>query len=511
MAKLSCMTPPYSMIKLHNSTSLKGKEPMSTTRVINARPFSIRDKIGYMFGDFGNDFTFIFASAFLMIFYTKVMGISGVIVGTLFLVARIIDAIADVTVGVLVDKASTHEGGKYRVIMMRMAAPVAIFSFLMYQGFFAQSAMWVRITYMTITYLAWGILYSCVYIPYGAMAAVISPNPKDRTSLSTFRAIGAAFAGMIVGIVTPIIVYTKDAQGNQIIRGGEHSNIFMWVALLYSILAFCCYVLCYVNTVERVRIEPDTHQHATDNQLTDNQPTRHRTIWQMIIEACSSSAMLGLMGSAVALLVSYLFLQQMVMYIYTDYFRSAKMLSMNYAIEGTVMLCITAPWATFAAKRIGHRAVAIFGSALGTMSILVLFLLHTTNGWLFLTIYNIAGIGISTFIFVAWAMVTDVIDDNEVRHGIREDATYNSVYSFARKVGQALGGWFAGLCLTLVGYQKGAQAVQSQATLDGLYNAITVLPMIFLAIMFIMLVFVYPLSKARVDANTAHLEQLRSA
>ena len=59
------------------------------------RDFGRRDKIGYMFGDFGNDFTFIFASSFLMVFYTKVLGISGGMVGTLFLVARFVDAFTD--------------------------------------------------------------------------------------------------------------------------------------------------------------------------------------------------------------------------------------------------------------------------------------------------------------------------------------------------------------------------------------------------------------------------------
>ena len=63
------------------------------------RDFGRRDKIGYMFGDFGNDFTFIFASSFLMVFYTKVLGISGGMVGTLFLVARFVDAFTDVTMG----------------------------------------------------------------------------------------------------------------------------------------------------------------------------------------------------------------------------------------------------------------------------------------------------------------------------------------------------------------------------------------------------------------------------
>ena len=69
------------------------------------RDFGRRDKIGYMFGDFGNDFTFIFASSFLMVFYTKVLGISGGMVGTLFLVARFVDAFTDVTMGRIVDAA----------------------------------------------------------------------------------------------------------------------------------------------------------------------------------------------------------------------------------------------------------------------------------------------------------------------------------------------------------------------------------------------------------------------
>lgn len=47
------------------------------------RPFGIRDKLGYMFGDFGNDFTFILSSSFMMVFYTNVMGVSAYLVGLL--------------------------------------------------------------------------------------------------------------------------------------------------------------------------------------------------------------------------------------------------------------------------------------------------------------------------------------------------------------------------------------------------------------------------------------------
>lgn len=64
------------------------------------RPFGIRDKVGYMLGDVANDFSFIFASTYVMVFYSKVMGISTGLIGTMFLVARCIDAFTDIGMGV---------------------------------------------------------------------------------------------------------------------------------------------------------------------------------------------------------------------------------------------------------------------------------------------------------------------------------------------------------------------------------------------------------------------------
>ena len=60
----------------------------------NTKPFGVKDKIGYMCGDIANDFTFIFASSYVMVFYTKVMGVSAGMVGTMFLLARCLDAVS---------------------------------------------------------------------------------------------------------------------------------------------------------------------------------------------------------------------------------------------------------------------------------------------------------------------------------------------------------------------------------------------------------------------------------
>ena len=108
------------------------------------RAFGLRDKIGYMFGDFGNDFTFIFASSFLMVFYTKVLGINGGAVGTLFLVARFVDAFTDVTMGRIVDSVKEAKDGRFRCWLRRMAGPVALASFLMYQSAMAGAPMGLK-------------------------------------------------------------------------------------------------------------------------------------------------------------------------------------------------------------------------------------------------------------------------------------------------------------------------------------------------------------------------------
>ena len=206
------------------------------------RPFGWRDKIGYMFGDFGNDFTFIFASLFLMVFYTKVLGVRAELVGLLFVVARLVDAFTDLTMGRIVDRVRPGKDGRFKPWIRRMCGPVAIASFLMYQSGLADASMTVKVVYMFATYILWGsICYTAINIPYGSMASVISEDADDRASLSTFRSIGASLASLIIGVIAPLLVYTTDANGNQIVEGGRMTMI----AGVFSIGAVICYLICY--------------------------------------------------------------------------------------------------------------------------------------------------------------------------------------------------------------------------------------------------------------------------
>lgn len=154
-------------------------------------PFGMRDKVGYMFGDFANDFTFILSSSFLMKFYTDVMGVSAGVVGMIMMIARFVDAFTDVTMGQIVDRSKPTRDGKFRPWLKRMCGPVAIASFLIFQSGLAGMSYGFKVAWLFVTYILWGsIFYTSVNIPYGSMASAISADPKDRAELSTWRTIG---------------------------------------------------------------------------------------------------------------------------------------------------------------------------------------------------------------------------------------------------------------------------------------------------------------------------------
>ena len=133
--------------------------------------------------------------------------------------------------------------------------------------------------------------------------------------------------------------------------------------------------------------------------------------------------------------------------------------------------------------------------------------------------FVLAYIGIGFFNTVIWAMITDVIDDAEVKNKVREDGTVYSLYSFARKLGQALSSGLVGTILAAIGYQaqlmhnpQGAEQIARRAViLDRIFQMSCLIPAIGLFIVAMILLFVYPLSKKRVNENIAELEKRRNS
>lgn len=458
------------------------------------RPFGFRDKIGYMFGDFGNDFTFIFASTYLMVFYTKVLGIDAAMVGVLFLVTRFIDALTDVGMGRIADATPENPKGRFRVWILRMCGPVAISSFLMYQSGLADAPMKLKVIYMFVTYILWGsFFYTSINIPYGSMASVISEKSSDRQSLSVYRSLGASLAGVMISVIAPLFIYQTDSQGNQVVEGGR----FTLIAGIFSGLAVVCYLLCYFLVTERVSVQKNTTRQRRTSFL--------KTMGQVF----SSRALLAMILISILTLCASIMAQSISTYLFADYFRNTKALSVNNFLGLPASLGIAAV-AGKLVERYGRKELATGGCVVAAVLFYVIYFLGLDNVWIYIVINFIASIGgIYLFNMLVWAMITDVIDDKEVQTMQRDDGTIYGVYSFARKVGQALAGGLGGFALSAIGYDSLA-AAQTDAVQRGIYGLSTLFPAFIYTVVAIVFVFLYPLSKKKVDENILELQRRRS-
>lgn len=195
-------------------------------------------------------------------------------------------------------------------------------------------------------------------------------------------------------------------------------------------------------------------------------------------------------------------------YIFKDYFGNTMGLSVMNA-AGFAPALILAPCAVPLARKFGKKELGIFASALGTVAFSALFFMKTTNMWLY-TIINIVGLlGFGLFNLIIWAFVSDVIDDQEVRTGTREDGTIYAVCSFARKLGQAIASALGGWSLGWIGYVEGSTTGQTTEVMNGIYNIATLVPTILYLTVGICLILIYPLSKKKVAQNTAILKEKR--
>lgn len=452
------------------------------------KPFGFKDKIGYMFGDFGNDLTFLLSSSFLLKFYTDVMDVDAYVVGIIMMIARFVDAFTDVAMGRICDKSKMTPAGKFKPWIRRMCGPVAIVSFLMYQSSLSGLPKPAKIAYLFITYILWGsVFYTSINIPYGSMASAISENPDDRQSLSTFRTMGGVLAGAIIMAVVPLIIYNKE-NGNEVISGAK----FTLVAGFCSVFAIICYLLCYHLTTERVRPE------ISQEQLKKN------NVGKMLSNAFKNRALISIIVATIFMLISQLTIQQMANYVFPNYYGNAKIQSLSVVMMGGGMI-IAAVIAKPLAKKFGKAEISVASNMVAGIVCVLLYFIRPQNVWVYVALQFLCWFGLGIFSMVVWALITDVIDYSEIKNGIREDGSVYALYSFARKLGQALTSGLSGTLLSMIGYKK--STAFDKNVVEGIFDISTLLPAISFILLALILWFWYPLKKKLVDENVKFLRQ----
>lgn len=449
------------------------------------KPFGNSDKIGYGLGDFGCAVFFAFVSNYLMLFYTDVLGISAAAVGTLFVVARIWDAINDPIMGVLIDKVGTTKHGKFRPYVIRFGLPmviVGIIAFTVIPGL----PEGMRLPYAYVTYIVYGMLYTAVNIPYGSLASVMSNDPNERTALSTFRNIGSMAANLLVMFMVPKIVFS--ANGEVTAQG------FMKCAIILAIISSVSFILNFRLTRERI-----AHKKSENNQGMGD------TIKGLV----KNRAFLGVAISSFTLMGGSLTVGSLNTYLFKEYFHNTSLIALGGMVGIVASLCII-PFVGLIVKKLGKKESAVLGVTFTTVIYAIMFFMPNLTAGMYVLLSFVGGLGTGLFNTIVWALVGDAIDYQEYITGERNEGTVYSSYSLARKLSQALSGGIGGFALSFLGYQSGV-AQQLPSVGEGIKNITLSAAVIGYGASALIILFVYNLSNKKLAEMNAELEKRRAS
>ena len=291
----------------------------------------------------------------------------------------------------------------------------------------------------------------------------------------------------------PLFIYETDEAGNQIVLSGR----FFLTAVIFGVLAVVCYVLCYSLCVERVSLK---------SALPEKRKKREG-VGEILGSLVKNRPLLAVVCSALVLLLATLLSQTMNNYLFLDYFKNAKAVSLLNLVSIGGMLLV-APFVSKITTEFGKKEAGAVGMLLAGIVYLIIFFLRIKRISVFMVLLFLGTLGVGLFNMITWAFITDIIDYQELTTRRREDGTIYAVYSFARKLGQALAGGIGGFALTAIGYISEAPA-QTPEVADRIYSVATLVPGICYLIIFLILQFWYPLGKKEVEKNSAELRKQR--
>ena len=442
-----------------------------------------RDKIGYAMGDVASCLVFGLTQSVLNKYYTDVLEISVLSVMIMTIIARIWDAINDPIWGRLIDGAKPRSDGRYRRWIKIFAVPVALATILMFadvRGFSAGG----KLAFIYVTYILFGMLYTCINIPYGSLAQVITSDDKERSSLSVFRSIGSTF-GAMPAMVLASICYVKLADGTSQM---DYKKVFLGVVVI-SVLSVLAYLLCYAWSKERVESRPD--------------PREKGQTMKVIKTLLKSRPFMAVSVASMLFLAAQMFGQGYNAYLFDHYFHKTG-LTMLPTVFQYLPVAVIMFFATRMGNKFGRREVCAYGILLAAVFYIALFVLAlfgVTNVWLYLAACLASGVGTAFIFLLIWVMAGDAIDYNRVTFGLNDEATSYAFYSFMRKLGQTVATILINVPLLRIGYEGSKLKTEglTDAALQRMYNSSVMIPAVLFLLVFLILRFAYPLNKKAVE------------
>ncbi|MGH8824495.1 MAG: glucuronide transporter [Jiangellaceae bacterium] len=420
---------------------------------------------GYTAGDAANNLAFSMTSMFLLLYYTDVVGISAAAVGTLFLVVRAWDAFADIFAGRLVDRTMTR-WGKFRPFFLFAGIPVLLLSAATFTvpGGLSDGG---KLAYAYISYALLGMFYSLVNIPYGSLAAAMTQNPQERAKLASSRAVGSALT-----IIMLAFVVAPQIQGS-----GDLQRSLTITTLAFAVVGSALYVFLF--STARENVQRDVAQVSfkqTVGTLRQNRP------------------LMMLCLSALAFLTAMFSMQTVNAFYARDVLGDA-----NYFIVITVVstgaMFVMAPLVPKIVRTFGKKRGYIIAGLIGIVGGVGITLSPPSTPAVPIFFFAVIGIALAVVNTLMFALEADTVEYGEWKTGFRTEGMTYALFSFTRKLGQAVGGAAAAYTIGLGGYIAGAEA-QSDGAITAIRWAAGLIPALFI-IVAVAIMSAYPLTEQK--------------
>lgn len=525
---------------------------------------SLKEKIGYALGDGAANIAWRGVATFLFIFYTDVFGLSPVTVGVLLLVARFSDGISDVLMGVIGDRTNSKYG-KFRPWILWTAIPLAVILSLLFTS--PELSDNGKIIYAYVTYIFFTLIYTANNIPYGALMAVMTGDDKERTSIGSFRMVGAFAGGMLVqgallflvayfGNVDPKINITElDSQKFQVdvmaSKDVENVNIktedgiaqFIWnddsISSEDNIATGGKSFQMEAGQSYSFLVEGE--KDLTEDKLTiiDQKKGYSKSMYIMSIflaffmfltfastkervkppkgqktnlkqdfkDLISNKPWLVLLGIGL-IFNTYNSIKQGITVIYFTHYLNDQLLSASYLV-GLMLASIAGAIATtYLSRKFGKRELFIYALLFsGAVNALLVFCGPQDIASIF-SIGLLSEFGAAIFPTLFFVMLGDAADFSEWKNGRRATGLIYSAGSFATKFGGGLAGAIIGIVLGAFAYD-GQNTVAIQGAIPGIKMLMSWVPCL-VALFGAVLMLLYPLNSKKMVEITQELKRRRA-
>lgn len=427
------------------------------------------EKVGYGVGDIGFNFYWANISAFLLIFYTDVFGISAAAAGTMMLITKIIDAFTDPMMGAIADRTRSRFG-KFRPYLLWLALPLAGAGVLTYTTPDLDAdgkLLWAYGTYSLLM-----LIYTGINIPYSALSGVMTANSQDRTTLVSFRFIGGFSGGILVTYLTPKLVPFL-GQGDDVLGWQLTMGLFGLAAALLFLCTFAS---------SRERIQP-----------VSSAPV---PVWQDIRDLAANKPWLVLFCLALVIMITITMRASSAVYYFKYYLQQPQLIG-EFLSSYMLALALGAASTPLMTRVLDKKTLMMLLMSLAGLLSLALYFVPPDNIALVFALNLAIGFVLGPKSPLAFSMYADTADYNEWRTGRRATAMTFSAATFSQKLGGALASATIGWVLALLGYV--ANAEQNAGSQQGILWLMSVIPGV-VALLAAGVMWFYPLSEAQVSA-----------